>query len=105
LAVLRVQPTVIMYEPYEEFTEVRPYVSNLTKMASFKNVNVGEVRVKVFSHQEIPPSNLIKIVLFVMSVLATNAYVEIHLSFMTCIGVRSQTNVVKAYLRLKFRMK
>jgi hypothetical protein len=84
VAGLRFQSTVIMYEPYKKFMEVQPYFNNLTKMASFEDVSGGEMRVKVFSHKEMPPPNLRKIVLFVMSFLATNAYVETHFSFMTC---------------------
>jgi hypothetical protein len=82
VAVLRFQPKAIMYEPYEDFMAVQPYVNNLMKMASFKDMSGGEV--KLFSHQELSPPNLITILLFVMSVPVSNAYDEILFSFMTC---------------------
>lgn len=39
VAVLKFQPTIIMHESYEEFTEVQPYVNNLRDI-SFSNQNV-----------------------------------------------------------------
>jgi hypothetical protein len=44
-AVLRFELKAIMFEPYEEFTAVQPYVNNLMKMASITDMCVGEVKV------------------------------------------------------------
>jgi hypothetical protein len=60
VAVLRFQPMVVMDELYEEFTTVQLYIAYLMQMASFKDVSVGEKRVKVCSDQEVPVLNLIK---------------------------------------------
>jgi hypothetical protein len=43
---------VITDELYEEFTTVQPYNANLMQIASFKDISVGEKRVKVCSHQQ-----------------------------------------------------
>jgi hypothetical protein len=51
-AMLRFQPMVITDELYEEFTTVQPYNANLMQMASFKDISVGEKRVKVCSRQQ-----------------------------------------------------